>query len=87
MYVKKEKPTNEELREASHSDKIYSVKELRDLLALSQRKFANKYEIPSRTIEEWESGRRVAPPYVVSLLNRVVKEDIKYELRYGKKDK
>jgi putative transcriptional regulator len=87
MNVKKAKPTEEELREASRSDTIYSVRELRDLLALSGQKFGDRYDIPRITIEQWESGKRTAPVYVVKLLNRVVKEDIKYELRYGKKDK
>ena len=87
MNVKKVKPTDEELRDASHSDTIYSVRELRNLLALSGQKFGDKYDIPRRTIEDWEAGKAVPPIYVVKLLNRVVKEDIKYELRYGKKDK
>ncbi len=87
MNVKKVKPTEEELREASRSDTIYSIRELRNLLALSQQKFGDKYGIPQRTVEGWERGLTVPPDYVVSLLNRVVKEDIKHELRYGKKDK
>lgn len=87
MNVKKVKPTEEELREASRSDTIYSIRELRDLLALSVRKFGNRYDIPRRTIEDWEAGKNTPPNYVVALLNRVVKEDIKYELRYGKKVK
>lgn len=87
MYVKKVKPTDEELREASRSNTIYSVRDLRGLLALSVQKFGDRYHIPRRTIEDWESGRNTAPVYVIELLNRAVKEDIKYELRYGKKAK
>ena len=42
---------------------------------LSQAKFADKYGIPKRSIENWESGQRECPEYVLSLLDRVVSED------------
>lgn len=52
---------------------------LRSLTGLSQQAFSDKYEIPKRTIEDWERGRRKPPEYVVKLLERVVKGDIKKE--------
>lgn len=52
-----------------------NVKELRILSALSQKEFSEKYTIPKRTIEDWESGRRNPPGYVIALLERAVKED------------
>lgn len=55
------------------------LKEMRKLLGLSQAAFGKKYNIPVRTIEQWESGRRKAPIYVLELLERVVKEDSKSE--------
>ncbi len=55
---------------------IYS---LRSLSGLSQKTFSDKYGIPKRTIEDWESGKRTPPEYVVKLLKRVVKEDIEKE--------
>lgn len=55
------------------------LKEMRKLLGLSQAAFGKKYNIPVRTIEQWESGRRKAPIYVLELLERVVVEDSKYE--------
>lgn len=51
------------------------VKELRMLSGLSQQAFSEKYGIPKRSIENWESGKRTPPEYVISLLARVVKED------------
>lgn len=54
-----------------------TIKELRSLTGLSQKVFSDKYEIPKRTIEDWESGKRTPPEYVISLLERAVKEDIK----------
>ena len=55
------------------------LKEMRKLLGLSQAAFGKKYNIPVRTIEQWESGRRKAPIYVIELLERVVVEDSKSE--------
>ncbi len=54
-----------------------NVKELRALTGLSQKSFSDKYQIPKRTLEDWESGKRTPPEYVISLLERAVKEDIK----------
>ncbi len=53
------------------------IKELRILSGLSQQAFSDKYKIPKRSIENWESGKRTPPEYVISLLERAVKEDIK----------
>ena len=57
------------------------LKEMRKLLGLSQAAFGKKYNIPVRTIEQWESGRRKAPIYVLELLERVVTEDSEAETR------
>nr|DAM94883.1 MAG TPA: putative transcriptional regulator [Caudoviricetes sp.] len=50
-------------------------KEIRSFSGLSQQAFSDKYKIPKRTIENWESGKRNPPEYVISLLERAVKED------------
>jgi len=55
-------------------------KEMRKLLGLSQAAFGEKYNISVRTIEQWESGRRQAPVYVLELLERAVIEDSKAEV-------
>lgn len=52
-----------------------TIKEMRELLGVSQDKFSLMYEIPKRTIENWEQGKRQCPQYVLSLLERAVKED------------
>ena len=51
------------------------MKEIRSLTGLSQAKFGNKYGIPKRSIENWESGETECPSYLIDLLERVVKED------------
>lgn len=54
-----------------------TIKELRSITGLSQQAFSDKYNIPKRSIENWESGKRTPPEYVINLLERAVKEDIK----------
>ena len=55
------------------------IKELRKLTGLSQTAFGEKYDIPMRTIQNWEKGVRIPPSYVIKLLERVVKEDYNIE--------
>ena len=52
------------------SDKTFqsSMKELRESTGLNRREFCEKFEIPYRTMTEWELGHRTAPPYVLRLL-------------------
>lgn len=50
---------------------------IRNMLGVSRAEFSRRYDIPIRTLEEWDAGRRVPPKYVVNLLERVVKEDMK----------
>jgi len=52
-----------------------TVKEIRQLTGLSQQKFCEKYEIPRRTLQDWEYGKNPCPVYTLKLLERVVKED------------
>ena len=44
------------------------VRAIRQRTGLSQAAFADKYEIPKRTIENWETGKRVPPIYVLRML-------------------
>ena len=53
-----------------------TIKEIREYSGLSQAKFSEKYGIPKRSLENWESGRRKCPDYVTTLLERIVKEDM-----------
>ena len=41
----------------------------------SQQAFSEKYSIPKRSIENWETGKRVPPIYLLLLLERVVKKN------------
>ena len=55
---------------------MLSVKEIRAITGLSQARFGEKYEIPLRTIQDWEAGVRKPPVYVLKMLERVVLEDM-----------
>ena len=52
------------------SDKSFQsdMKELRESTGLNRKEFCEKFEIPYRTMTEWELGHRTAPPYVLRLL-------------------
>jgi len=45
-----------------------TIKEIRKKTGLSQSKFAAKYAIPVRTIQEWEQDRATPPAYFIELL-------------------
>lgn len=52
-----------------------TIKEIREKSGISRAEFSRKYNIPVRTLEDWESGKRKCPEYVSELLYRVVSED------------
>lgn len=56
-----------------------TIKEIRQLTNLSQKKFCGKYGIPLQTLCNWERSRRTCPDYVVELLEFKVREDLKME--------
>lgn len=58
-----------------------TIKELRLFTGLSQADFAKKYNIPKRTLQDWEYGKRIPPIYVVELLEFKVKSDFEKEAR------
>lgn len=53
------------------NNKITTVKELREKSGLTQRNFAKYFEIPLRTIENWEAESnsvRKPPIYLIELM-------------------
>lgn len=52
------------------------IRELRMQLGDTQSEFAARYEIPFRTIQNWETGLRKPPEYMVSLLQHRIQEDL-----------
>ena len=53
-----------------------NIRDLRKQLGDTQSGFAKRYNIPFRTIQNWESGVRKPPEYIRSLLEERVKADL-----------
>jgi len=54
-----------------------TAKQIREQAGIKRVDFAKYYNIPLRTMENWESGTTEAPAYVLDLLERAVREDFK----------
>ena len=59
-----------------------NIKEIRAITGLSQSKFGEKYNIPLRTIQNWENSVRECADYIKLLLERVVLEDYCYVIKF-----
>lgn len=44
------------------------IKNLREETGMNRTEFCEYFNIPYRTVQDWESGRRVMPEYVLRLL-------------------
>ena len=53
-----------------------NIRELRKQLGDTQTEFAERYNIPFRTIQNWEAGVRTPPEYLLQLLESRVHEDV-----------
>lgn len=53
-----------------------NIREMRTLLGDTQSEFAARYNIPFRTVQNWESGVRTPPEYVISLLEDRIRSDL-----------
>lgn len=49
-----------------------TIRDLRKKTGLSQAKFSDKYGIPRRTLEDWETEKRTPPDYVLDMLTFIV---------------
>ena len=52
------------------------IREMRTRLGETQSEFAQRYNIPFRTIQNWENGVRKPPEYVIALLEHQVNSDL-----------
>lgn len=53
-----------------------TIREMRKALGNTQHQFAKRYNIPFRTIQNWESGTNVPPVYVMDFLEARVNADL-----------
>ena len=54
---------------------INKVKELRKSTGMNRKEFCEYFQIPYRTVTEWERGTRKMPDYVLRLLAYQIKMD------------
>ncbi|NMB29101.1 MAG: helix-turn-helix domain-containing protein [Clostridiaceae bacterium] len=52
------------------------IREMRTELGDTQSEFATRYNIPFRTIQNWETGVRKPPEYIIELLGQRVRADL-----------
>lgn len=52
-----------------------NIREMRTRLGDTQSEFAARYNIPFRTIQNWETGMRKPPKYIIDLLESRTKSD------------
>lgn len=45
-----------------------TIKEAREKAGFSRAEMSRKFEIPIRTLEDWETEKRTPPPYVAKLI-------------------
>ena len=53
-----------------------NIREMRSQLGDTQSQFAERYQIPFRTVQNWEAGVRKPPGYMVKLLEQRIREDL-----------
>ena len=53
-----------------------NIREMWTLLGDTQSEFAARYNIPFRTVQNWESGVRTPPEYMISLLEDRIRSDL-----------
>ena len=51
---------------------LKTIKELRESLGLSQSKFAERFYLSARTLQNWEQGYRETPEYVIKLIEKII---------------
>ena len=52
-----------------------TIKEICEKYGLSQTAMAKRFGIPLRTVQDWYSGRRNPPDYVVCMMDELLKKE------------
>ena len=61
------------------------IKELRESTGMNRKEFCKYFDIPYRTVTEWERDNRHAPAYVLRLLEYYIhKENLMKEKEIGR---
>jgi len=56
------------VREVHSVDTAEEIKNLRDEMGMNRKEFCEYFEIPYRTVTDWEAGKRNMPEYVYRLM-------------------
>lgn len=48
------------------------IKEIRESTGMNKKEFVEYFDIPYRTLQDWESGKRNAPEYVYSMISKII---------------
>ena len=56
-------------------DKSRKILELRESTGMNRREFCDYFQIPYRTVTEWERDNRHAPDYVLHLLEYYIRTE------------
>ena len=60
------------------------IKSIREALQVSQSQFSERFNIPVKTVQSWESGIRKPPAYIPQMLIRIC--ELESELEVIKKE-
>ena len=52
-----------------------SIKELRQASKMTQKEFSEYFNIPKRSVENWEGGQRECPAYLLELMEYKLKNE------------
>ena len=77
--MKEERLLKEEIRSKAEilpNDYDY-IKSIRIAAGLTQKEFSSLYQIPIRTVQNWEGGKRRPPDYMMHILQRLIDYDVK----------
>lgn len=56
---------------------MLTFKELRQASGMNQTQFSKYFEIPYRTIQDWEHGKRKCPEYLLKLMQYKIENEQK----------
>ena len=51
------------------------MREIRELTGLNRKEFCEEFDIPYRTVSDWELEKRHAPEYVLRLLEYYIRNE------------
>lgn len=63
-----------------------SIKQLRLPTRMSQAEFAEKFNIPKSTLQQWESGKRKPPAYIPEMIYIILQAELKLKQLYPNSD-